>query len=1066
MSQERRRLDSNESHMMRWGRSHDQLETPSPSATFKRAKLASLVYSSPSALPGGTNDRSDLVNVSMVGSSTGGYNHLLVKPHDVSGQADIPQMVNQHNVKFKEVPCQQVMYPVATNFNMNVQPKPAPILPLTQYPVRPAPQASIVPYPRAGLEQVALPPIVGPDASKPSFPPILPPPSIIGGFSAPPVASAPPTNGTVPIKPTSPMLKRHDPIYYPPSGQMMPQSPPSPVSQAPPPPPSSPTSAAPSAPLTQPAPPAPSAPLAQPAPLPQAPLTRPAPLPQAPPAWPAQLPPPAPPAPLARPAQLPPSAPTAPLARPARQGPQARPAPTAPLARPARQGPQARPAPQAPTAPSSATGAPTTNLPSPPQAVSHNFKNGRYGICHHCRTQWTPQWRAGPKEMHTLCNACGLFYENLAWRIGPERAANVMMKTRVIQHHPDNNTDANIESGASEPGRTHNTTEPMAQNCTVRPRKCQRCIGTTATHRGPNGHCTLCKACGELYTNMVKLHGEGLAAKINFGEVPPQRRNQSPRIQNFSESTVARVAAHSPHSGQMFHTDGIGVNFTTQTHPFSHWQPSGNYRRGSVHTDTSQPVLKPSSRLHEDWIGLDPGSAVEPVDNETSKSTSGKDEAGKTKQTITDGDQSAGKQKASESEVGDIEDSILNDGTVDSPNECPETGSADQEHGEPEKSVMMHSETGLVVCALNHTPTVVLPHQVNSHVSSFHEKSLRHSKEVQRRLRNELQKGTAKEVPFNVMTRLPGIPVEDTFYCFSCGKICGRTILHFKGHCDCDVNKRVIVESQQCWRQKYVIVGPLPEPFDGGGNVNSKNSTTEICDDAQSPNNDDAFAYSPNVKETTSNGPKLNIIKHEETGLLSCAHDHEPMVVLPYQSASHVKVYHSDERGGSGELRQALCRLLEASPVFEVPLNILTELTGIPVVVAEYCFGCHKVTRCPAYHDSLMKCKGSRRAEVKCQYLSRFKSVILGPMPKLPYEDHVQNIDDDVAETEDVKEVSRQTPVGILKIEGNKSGLEQGEKVSSPILVKNPLRTNGGESANDDDLRVFAKGSEPLILLR
>lgn len=50
--------------------------------------------------------------------------------------------------------------------------------------------------------------------------------------------------------------------------------------------------------------------------------------------------------------------------------------------------------------------------------------------CQHCGSTSTPEWRKGPSDAKTLCNACGLFHTKLVKKIGAEKAALELKKRR------------------------------------------------------------------------------------------------------------------------------------------------------------------------------------------------------------------------------------------------------------------------------------------------------------------------------------------------------------------------------------------------------------------------------------------------------------------------------------------------------------------------------------------------------------------------------------------------------------------------------------------------------------
>ncbi|KAG0682342.1 hypothetical protein C6P42_003125 [Pichia californica] len=50
--------------------------------------------------------------------------------------------------------------------------------------------------------------------------------------------------------------------------------------------------------------------------------------------------------------------------------------------------------------------------------------------CQHCGSTSTPEWRKGPEEARTLCNACGLFHTKLVKKLGSEGAAKELKRRK------------------------------------------------------------------------------------------------------------------------------------------------------------------------------------------------------------------------------------------------------------------------------------------------------------------------------------------------------------------------------------------------------------------------------------------------------------------------------------------------------------------------------------------------------------------------------------------------------------------------------------------------------------
>lgn len=148
----------------------------------------------------------------------------------------------------------------------------------------------------------------------------------------------------------------------------------------------------------------------------------------------------------------------------------------------------------------------------------------------------------------------------------------------------------------------------------------------------------------------------------------------------------------------------------------------------------------------------------------------------------------------------------------------------------------------------------------------------------------------------------------------------------------------------------------------------------------------------PSSKNTNQqrSGPELtqieagmNIMKHTETGLCICAHDHDPMVVLPYQINNHINSQHSSKQGGFRELRSKIRDILQRCAVNEIPANIQTRLPAIRISRGEYCFWCREVNG-DRSHDDSTACKNNWRVQVDCQICFSKKGVVVGPLPEIP----------------------------------------------------------------------------------
>lgn len=56
-------------------------------------------------------------------------------------------------------------------------------------------------------------------------------------------------------------------------------------------------------------------------------------------------------------------------------------------------------------------------------------------VCQHCGSTSTPEWRKGPEDAKTLCNACGLFHTKLVKKLGSQGAAKELKRRREEGEH-------------------------------------------------------------------------------------------------------------------------------------------------------------------------------------------------------------------------------------------------------------------------------------------------------------------------------------------------------------------------------------------------------------------------------------------------------------------------------------------------------------------------------------------------------------------------------------------------------------------------------------------------------
>lgn len=332
----------------------------------------------------------------------------------------------------------------------------------------------------------------------------------------------------------------------------------------------------------------------------------------------------------------------------------------------------------------------------------------------------------------------------------------------------------------------------------------------------------------------------------------------------------------------------------------------------------------------------------------------------------------------------------------------------EDEENAPQLDIFTHPETGLCVCAHGHKPVVVLPSYVRKHLLRRH---IGASESLLARIRRRIRESPATEVPPNIQTRLPAIPVVTANYCIHCK----RTYMNKKNHSETADCVSTRVQCQYHNRYHTVIIGRIPDRSDVREVMDEDpvDSDLDLSDSARelfSPENSDSEPIgvrNPNVptsdletfgRELPSSentylqrsGPELtqieagiNIMKHTETGLFICAHDHDPMVVLPYQISNHINSRHSGKQGGSRELRSKIRGILQRCAVNGIPANIRTRLPAIPISSGEYCFGCCEVNG-DWSHDDSKACKNNRRVQVDCQICYPKKAVVVGPLPEIP----------------------------------------------------------------------------------
>lgn len=442
----------------------------------------------------------------------------------------------------------------------------------------------------------------------------------------------------------------------------------------------------------------------------------------------------------------------------------------------------------------------------------------------------------------------------------------------------------------------------------------------------------------------------------------------------------------------------------------------------------------------------------------------------------------------------------------------------------PEKPLMyvnvhIHEETGLAVCAEGHKPEVVLRRKLEDHLL-HHYMMMQCSEAIRDRLREELSIGTATLVPEFVHTQLPEIPINKTAtYCYECHRVY-RSVWQHNSSQKCGVHQQVQVLAQLCCQGEWVIVGTLPrdphaednsynvivddterdddhqlaankppkntpvtgneppddisvaaiDPPDDNHQAENNNddddnqlaandqsddddqSANEQSDDDNQSANEQSDDYNQSTTDQSDDDDQLAVYKHDESGLYVCAENHLPQVILPRQIDPHLRKLH---RTLGEELRGRIRRKLQKCTVVDIPKNIHKPIPGFPIERAYYCFNCGKVFLEKKWHlRTFSQCKTSRRVRVDTQECYLNRRVIIGPVPQLPAEtieakesddDHgVQEVDDVQESDDDVVEISPPPSHN-----------------NHPSVVID----DGNKEADDSDLLVFARGTQPLNLL-
>lgn len=123
-------------------------------------------------------------------------------------------------------------------------------------------------------------------------------------------------------------------------------------------------------------------------------------------------------------------------------------------------------------------------------------------------------------------------------------------------------------------------------------------------------------------------------------------------------------------------------------------------------------------------------------------------------------------------------------------------------------NVYRHEETGALICGKcdKHEPMVVLPNQWKNHFDYNHPDM---DQTIKRKLDEMLRTYNVNELPTNIDTQLPMIPVVTRRYCFHCGGIF-KNLRDHPPHADCFTGHKELVWCQFYHQNKGVIIGPTP----------------------------------------------------------------------------------------------------------------------------------------------------------------------------------------------------------------------------------------------------------------
>lgn len=336
--------------------------------------------------------------------------------------------------------------------------------------------------------------------------------------------------------------------------------------------------------------------------------------------------------------------------------------------------------------------------------------------------------------------------------------------------------------------------------------------------------------------------------------------------------------------------------------------------------------------------------------------------------------------------------------------------------------VRLHEESGLVVCADGHEPQVVLPDHVDDHLMLYHDDPECTASHCQR-LREAYSRGTATNIPPNILTPLPLIPITEGIFCYNCYIPIANRRTHVCNQ-PSENSLQLLVPCQECYSQKLVVLGPLPEK---------------------------PLMY-------------VNVHIHEETGLAVCAEGHKPEVVLPRKLEDHLK-HHYMVLLCSEAIRDRLREELSKGTATVVPQFVHTQLPEIPInKKAVYCYECGRVYRNFWQHNYSQKCGDYQQVQVVAQLCRKNEWAIVGTLPRDPNaKDNSYNVSVDDTERGDdgnhqvaATKPPKNTPVTVNNATDNISVAA----IDPPDDVDDDLQLAENDQPVDDDDNQLAENDQ------